>query len=205
MGNLIECPMCGKMISPNALFCPNCGEPMKKGEEPKEVQKEEPQTIDKYSIILEETGKTPEGVNNKLVELFGIDMDTAISMTEYPPYLILDDLILREAKYYKSKLEGVGATISIELDKENSYTNYSDNNYIEDDKNIEEAKKVEYAQDIKDRQTVEDNVIKCPNCRSTNVKRISGLSKAGSVALVGIFSMGKLTKTYECNKCGYRW
>lgn len=25
---LIKCPMCDKDISPNALFCPNCGEPM---------------------------------------------------------------------------------------------------------------------------------------------------------------------------------
>ncbi|WML37465.1 hypothetical protein [Clostridium sp. OS1-26] len=49
------------------------------------------------------------------------------------------------------------------------------------------------------------NSIKCPNCKSPNVKKISGLSKAGSVALFGIFALGKVSKTYECNSCGYRW
>lgn len=48
-------------------------------------------------------------------------------------------------------------------------------------------------------------LIKCPNCGSTNTKKISGVSKVGSVALFGVFSVGKLTKTYQCNKCGYRW
>ena len=47
--------------------------------------------------------------------------------------------------------------------------------------------------------------IRCPNCKSENVKRISGASKAGSALMLGVFSMGKLTKTYQCNKCRYRW
>lgn len=47
--------------------------------------------------------------------------------------------------------------------------------------------------------------IRCPNCKSTNVKRITAASKVGSAALLGIFSVGKLTKTYECLACKYRW
>jgi hypothetical protein len=31
----------------------------------------------------------------------------------------------------------------------------------------------------------------CPYCNSADLKKISGLSKAGSVALWGIFAMGK--------------
>lgn len=38
-----------------------------------------------------------------------------------------------------------------------------------------------------------------------DVKKISGASKVGSAIMFGVFSMGKFTKTYECNKCGYRW
>lgn len=49
------------------------------------------------------------------------------------------------------------------------------------------------------------NIIKCPNCNSPSVKKISTGSKAVSVAMWGIFAAGKLTKTYQCNKCGYRW
>lgn len=44
--------------------------------------------------------------------------------------------------------------------------------------------------------------ITCPYCKSTNTKKISGLSKAGSVALFGIFALGKTTKQWHCNDCG---
>ena len=43
--------------------------------------------------------------------------------------------------------------------------------------------------------------ITCPYCQSTNTKKISGLSKAGSVALFGIFALGKTTKQWHCNNC----
>lgn len=43
--------------------------------------------------------------------------------------------------------------------------------------------------------------ITCPYCKSTNTKKISGLSKAGSVALWGIFALGKTTKQFHCNNC----
>lgn len=46
---------------------------------------------------------------------------------------------------------------------------------------------------------------KCPTCGSTNLKKISGLSKAGSVALWGVFAAGRTSKTWHCNKCGAEW
>ena len=47
--------------------------------------------------------------------------------------------------------------------------------------------------------------IKCPTCKSANVEKISTKSKVGSALLLGIFSVGKLTKTFKCLDCGYRW
>lgn len=47
--------------------------------------------------------------------------------------------------------------------------------------------------------------IKCPTCGSTNVKKISGASKVGSAVAFGVFSLGKLSKTFECKNCGYKW
>lgn len=44
--------------------------------------------------------------------------------------------------------------------------------------------------------------ITCPYCKSTDCKKISGLSKAGSVALWGIFALGKTTKQWHCLSCG---
>lgn len=43
--------------------------------------------------------------------------------------------------------------------------------------------------------------IECPYCHSKNTKKISGISKAGSVAVWGIFSIGKVTKQWHCNNC----
>ena len=48
------------------------------------------------------------------------------------------------------------------------------------------------------------NVPHCPTCNSTNINKISGLSKAGSVAMWGLFSR-KVHKQWHCNNCGSEW
>lgn len=45
------------------------------------------------------------------------------------------------------------------------------------------------------------NNAECPYCHSKNTKKISGLSKAGSVALWGVFALGKTSKQWHCNNC----
>ena len=45
------------------------------------------------------------------------------------------------------------------------------------------------------------NNAECPYCHSKNTKKISGFSKAGSVALFGVFAMGKVGKQWHCNQC----
>ncbi|MCM1325115.1 MAG: hypothetical protein NC094_10300 [Bacteroidales bacterium] len=49
-----------------------------------------------------------------------------------------------------------------------------------------------------------ENQPKCPTCQSTNIKKISGVSKAGSVAMFGIFSQ-KVKHQFKCSNCGYEW
>lgn len=44
------------------------------------------------------------------------------------------------------------------------------------------------------------NKVHCPYCNSTNCKKISGVSKATSVAVFGIFSQ-KVKKQWHCNNC----
>lgn len=46
-----------------------------------------------------------------------------------------------------------------------------------------------------------EKIVECPYCHSKNTKKISGLSKAGSVALFGIFALGKTSKQWHCNQC----
>lgn len=56
----------------------------------------------------------------------------------------------------------------------------------------------------KTQMRMEQNRPHCPTCQSTNVHKISGLSKAGSVAVWGIFSQ-KVKKQFHCDNCGYEW
>ena len=48
------------------------------------------------------------------------------------------------------------------------------------------------------------NSIKCPTCKSTNVRKMSGLETGTSVAMFGLFSR-KINKTFKCENCGYTW
>ena len=71
-----------------------------------------------------------------------------------------------------------------------------------------------FTQQEKERQqNIEDNrreqlekqktpIVTCPYCQSTDTKKISSMSKAGSLALFGIFAMGKVNKQWHCNNCG---
>lgn len=45
------------------------------------------------------------------------------------------------------------------------------------------------------------NNAECPYCHSKNTKKMSGLSKAGSVAMFGVFAVGKVSKQWYCNQC----
>lgn len=45
---------------------------------------------------------------------------------------------------------------------------------------------------------------KCLICQSENIQKISTMTKAGSVALWGIFSQ-KIKKQWHCNSCGSEW
>lgn len=56
----------------------------------------------------------------------------------------------------------------------------------------------------KQNKTEDDNVLKCPTCSSTNIKKVSGTSKAVSVAMFGLLSQ-KVKKKFHCNNCGYEW
>lgn len=46
---------------------------------------------------------------------------------------------------------------------------------------------------------------KCPTCGSKEVEKISLKNKVGAAALFGVFSIGHLSKTLKCKKCGFKW
>ena len=65
-----------------------------------------------------------------------------------------------------------------------------------------QLKMSQFRNQVKQQEAVElQNIPHCPICNSTNIKKISGMSKAKSVAVWGIFSR-KVHKQWYCNDCG---
>lgn len=56
----------------------------------------------------------------------------------------------------------------------------------------------------KKQQAIQASKIKCPNCHSTNVKKISTTERATSVVTLGLLSK-KINKSYKCLNCKYTW
>ena len=48
------------------------------------------------------------------------------------------------------------------------------------------------------------NTPKCPTCNSTNIKKISSLSRAAHGYAFGLFSKTARSQ-FECKNCGYKW
>lgn len=46
--------------------------------------------------------------------------------------------------------------------------------------------------------------VKCPTCGSTNVERVSAITKAANIWAFGLFG-NKRTKQFKCKNCGYMW
>lgn len=177
---LIKCSMCEKDISPNAEFCPNCGEPMKKIKD----------TPDICSVVLVEVlnkNKNYIRIIKQIRDITNCGLKEAKDSVDKSPSIIIKNIDYSKAEDYKKLFEDLGAVI--ELTPLNTDRKF--NEFIGSETQINQVK--------------HEVMIKCPNCGSLDTKKISGASKVGSAVLFGIFSVGKLTKTYECNQCGYRW
>ena len=53
-------------------------------------------------------------------------------------------------------------------------------------------------------QTVVPTLI-CPTCHVKAVERVPVSGKVGSAALVGVFAIPKIGKSFRCTNCGYAW
>ncbi|WP_458397381.1 hypothetical protein [Anaerotignum sp.] len=67
-----------------------------------------------------------------------------------------------------------------------------------------ELKMSQFRQQLEQQKQIQDNRPKCPTCQSTNIAKIDGLERAGSIAVFGLFSK-KINKTFKCKNCGHTW
>lgn len=89
-------------------------------------------------------------------------------------------------KQYCKKYHTIPSTIPIEF-----YKKY--------DKKKKEEKEIQQRIELRKSQQLH-----CPNCQSTNIKRISMTSRAISGLAVGLLS-SSIGKTFKCHNCGYKW
>jgi predicted RNA-binding Zn-ribbon protein involved in translation (DUF1610 family) len=89
-------------------------------------------------------------------------------------------------KQYCKKYHTIPSTIPIEF-----YKKY--------DKKKKEEKEIQQRIELRKSQQLH-----CPNCQSTNIKRISTTSRVIGSMMLGILS-SNIGKTYQCNKCKYKW
>ncbi|MHC1746943.1 MAG: hypothetical protein AB9856_00965 [Cellulosilyticaceae bacterium] len=182
---LIKCPMCQKDISPNAISCPHCGEPMKK----EEVSE------DKYNVVLLSCDEYNENSISVLCKTIDLPQYIVNGLINRIPTVIKTYDTYEQAVGIKDILEREGIAVRVEVAKNKPKENVS-NGKTSQNVSSTIPNNIHNANIIK---------IRCPNCNSTQTHKISGISKAGSAALFGVFSLGKLNKTYECNSCKYRW
>lgn len=57
---------------------------------------------------------------------------------------------------------------------------------------------------FKRKEPINPNQPKCPTCGSTNVSKISALSKATGAFAFGLFS-NTARSQFKCKNCGYKW
>jgi DNA-directed RNA polymerase subunit RPC12/RpoP len=180
---LIKCPECGKEISDKAGKCPHCGYPIEEylaRERQKELYK-----IKFNSITMPDK---PEKEKEWFI-LMGLGVlsiilgfATSDGVTKFAGvFLILASIYARESNY-RMKMKKYNLAVT-DMEKYRR-------------KILEEQQKAE--------EELVNSLIKCPNCGSTDTKKISTTSKVASVAMVGIAS-GKIGKQYQCKKCGYKW
>lgn len=130
-------------------------------------------------------------INSNIIIINGSSYDASII------YQAIDDYkhqLIDENKVYQ--------IVTTEILKYN--LSYKDTNILSD-QIIENGKIPQYYNGLtRQEEVLLPNTPKCPTCGSTNIKKISGISKAGSVAMFGLLSR-KVHKQWHCNNCGSEW
>ena len=184
----IYCPECQKEISEYAETCPNCGFPSRR-------------FLDEHKISDVENNKAficPKCGN--------IHFGKKIWAT--PPHVKCEycGTIVREMNEPANQIFHEYCNISSSEWEEKiiSYANtYGDNSFDIISYNNRENKIHEnFEKRMHQHQSTQQHITQviCPYCKSTNTKKISAVSRAGSILGFGLFSK-KLGKEWHCNDC----
>ena len=169
----VECPKCKKYVSEHANYCLNCGFPIKE---------------QLYELMLVNSGKSTAKIIQIIRILKNLGLKEAHDLIYSTPCILISGLKKEDSIKIKNIFEFNGATINILNDNESKII-YNISPCI-----YKELCKINTSQTAKPQIT-------CPYCNSTNTKKISTVSRAGSILGFGILSK-KIGKQWHCNNCG---
>ncbi|GLB26631.1 hypothetical protein LXJ15735_28720 [Lacrimispora xylanolytica] len=205
---LVKCPECGKEnVSDSANACPDCGYGIRTHFDKihqDEVRKEQTQKakIDDQQRVLERIKSVPKPTKPTFSKgLIAYSIMTTLLLS----WLFLSDgqigmwfwevmlFVIAPFFIYKHKYDKKLGDYNL---AKTNFEAYQRQVIQEQDKEIASVRASAEAWSREEAKKP-----KCPYCNSTDLNKISGLSKAGSVALWGIFAVGKVSKQWHCNGC----
>lgn len=215
---LIKCPECGKEVSDKAPACIHCGYPLLTQVEKTKVPFKRIfsngtrigypcKTCDYFHRLFEVTYSDAEITKAECVVCHNkeiIDFSNVVITIE--EFNGIDEEI--RLKNYAVAVEKLVSITNCEEDICKKYVEEAEKERIRLEEEFEKrtGRKIKHTfeKDMPKSRPVESHTPKCPTCQSPNIKKVSLTSKAGSVALWGLFSQ-KVKKTWHCNNCGYEW
>lgn len=222
---LIKCPECGKEISDSAITCPNCGCPaeiIKEKIKQQRIDDSKPKMVkacsccgliawNKNTIGYKENyclECNERNISHKLIELpvscedfekklyvKKNDSDSEINKRIDSIHDVERDIFEQYIEEWES-LDITSETYQLNIEtlyhsgKGTAHT--AINNRVNNQLNSQKA------------MNMQSFIPKCPTCQSTDIKKISTASKAGSVFMWGLLSQ-KVKKQWHCNNCGSEW
>ena len=192
---LMICPECNKQISQYAEICPDCGFPIN-------TFMKENNIYDINNIfVCPVCAKIYYGSENKYHPLFlkCKYCNSVLIQTDEDEKSIFQLSILKSTEEeFKNK--------SIEIAKKYGNNQFDENEY---NKRINEIKSdnTKWLKEYENKQqSQQQNIPKCPTCGSTNISKISTMSRTASIVGFGILSK-KIGKQWQCNnpKCKHMW
>lgn len=140
-------------------------------------------------------------------DICGAKLENGETLSECPECLCPFENVDKNSprKEFKSPIPDGNLVKAISTDENfmKAMTELYENNPIEYQLKISQFK-ANLKQQESSKPKEEDNKPKCPTCGSTNLSKVSTMSKAGSVFMWGLFSQ-KVKKTWHCNNCKYEW